>query len=371
MSSATPVTSPTPSDPQYPLPPSLLDAATYTDPDRYEREIETIFLRSWFPVCPSSDVASRGDFVVWDQLRQSIVISRLPDGSLAGWHNVCQHRGARLVEASGHSPTGTFRCPWHGFGYDLQGRVTTVPLRDTFDQGELAGLRTPQVQVSEWSGWVWLTLSPDTEALRPALGVMWDELGGYGLDGFTTRFRSSVHLKANWKIVMDAFTETWHVPFTHKDTLSGMVMWRDAALRITPPHSWMTIPIKGFTEENSGQDHRKSHLCHYLVFPNTIFSCFPTHLQMWSAWPLSPEETLLQAYEITGPTPPGMTDERWEHQIDRAWTHFLAVLEEDCGVINNISTVIHSQGFRRNMFNTAEGRLTAFHTEVARRLGER
>jgi choline monooxygenase len=361
----------TPAEHQYPLSPALLNASVYTDPDRYQREIREIFYNAWFPVYPSTDVANARDYVVWDQIGQSVVITRRDDGEVAAWHNVCQHRGARLVDGPGNCSRGRFTCPWHGFVYNLDGEVASVPLRDSFNEAELTGLRAPAVRVTEWGGWIWLTLSDDTPPLREYLGDIGTELEGYDLDNFTTKFRKTVRLKANWKIVVDAFNETWHVPFTHSDTLAGLVLWRDAALKLTSPHSWMTLPIRGFTDRAEAQnDHRKTHLCHYLVFPNTIFSCFPTHLQMWSAWPVSLEETVLCAYEIVGPPPNGMSEEKWERANQRDWDHFLEVLDEDSEVINNFSTIVGSLGFRRNMFNTAESRLTAFHQEVAKRLGE-
>jgi len=347
---------PTPSNPypdlelndaerQYPLPPSLLDARHYSDPDQYQRELEQIFFRSWFPVCPSSDLAAPRDFVVWDRLEQSIVIARRDDGSVSAWHNVCQHRGAKLISESGHCKTGRFKCPWHGFAYNLDGKVTGVPMKELFDPAELADL-------------------------RESLGDLHDELAWYGLDGFETRYRTEIKLKANWKLVIDAFNETWHVPFTHTDTLAGMMLWRDAVLKLAPPHSWMTLPVRGFSEiAQPGADHRETHLCHYTVFPNTIFSCFPTHLQMWSVWPLSPTETILSAWGVVGPTPERLTDEKWAARNDRDWEHFLHVVKEDCEVIDEAGTLSASLGFRRNMFCTAEGRLTAFHEEVNRRIG--
>jgi hypothetical protein len=91
---------------------------------------------------------------------------------------------------------------------------------------------------------------------------------------------------------------------------------------------------------------------------------------MWSAWPVSIDETLMCLYEVVGPPPAGLTEEKWERHNQRDWDQFLEVLEEDAGVVNNFAKVIGSLGFRRNMFNTAESRLTAFHAEVARRLGE-
>jgi len=325
-------------------------------------------MRSWFPVAPSTDVAEPRDYQVWERLEQSVVLTRRDDGTIAAWHNVCQHRGARLVDGGGNCPRGRFVCPWHGFVYDLSGAVSNVPLRGSFDPKALDGLRAPAVRVEEWAGWIWLCFADSVPPLAQYLGDIGLELSGYGLDGFTTRRRHSATLHANWKIVVDAFNETWHVPFTHKDTLSDLVRWREAVLRITSPHSWMTIPVNGFTENATGSDHRRTHLCHYLVFPNTIFSCFPTHLQMWSAWPVSPDETVLEAYEIVGPTPPGMSDEKWRRNNERDWKHFLDVLVEDSGVINDFAKVIGSKGFRRNMFNTAESRLTAFHDEIEKLL---
>jgi hypothetical protein len=132
----------------------------------------------------------------------------------------------------------------------------------------------------------------------------------------------------------------------------------------------MTIPIRGFTDRVDSDDHRQTHLCHYLVFPNTIYSCFPTHLQMWTVWPLTVDRTQLIAHHIVGPTPAGQTDQEWEARNLRDWEHFVTVLGEDSAVLDDFSQIVRSLGYNRNMFNTAESRLTAFHEEIAKRLGE-
>ncbi len=323
--------------PQYPLPPRAVDAAYYLDPAQYEREIERIFLRSWMPACSSKELPNPRDYVVWDRLRQSVVIARQQDGSVAAWHNVCRHRGARLVEKSGHCKFGKFKCPWHGFSYDLTGKCTGVPLRESFDQRDLVDLRTVPVRVAEWNGLVWLALHDDIPELREYLGDLWDELGYYHMENFEIRYRQSAELNANWKVVIDAFNETWHVPSTHQETLSGLMLWRDARLKICSPHSWMTLPIAGYTEKaGPNADHHEANVCHYTAFPNTIFSCFPTHLQMWSAWPMSPTKTLLTAWGVVGPAPAGLTEEKWAEISDRNWAHFLSVLAEDSRGLNDL-----------------------------------
>jgi choline monooxygenase len=352
---------------QYPLPPSTLDARNYTDLGQHARELTEVFPHSWLPVGPSSDVATPRSFTVWDHVGQSVVVVRQDDGSLAAFHNVCQHRGARLVREPGICERGQFRCPWHGFGYGLDGSVTAVPLRPTFDQRELEGLGIPRVRCEEWAGWVWITLSDAAPALRPYLGVIADELDWYGLDDFRVTHRQAVRLTANWKIVMDGFLETWHVPFTHKDSLASYVLWREAVLHIEEPHSWMSIPVRGYTEQREGLGHQASMICHYLAFPNTIYSCFPTHLQMWSTWPISPLESEMVAFQLEGPAPEGVDMEKWNERRARDWMQFVGVLEEDMQVINDSATVINSLGFRRSLFSTAESRLTAFHEQLNRR----
>lgn len=359
----------TPEEKQYPLQPSLLNMDVYRDPQRFRAEMEKILFEAWFPVHPSADVARPNNYVVWEQMGQSVVITRPPGNGVAAWHNVCQHRGARLVDGYGSCKIGKFKCPWHGFVYDFEGRVASVPLRESFDENELNGLRAPRVRVDEWGGWIWLSFSDQIAPLREYLGTIGDELESYHLESFTTQYRASVRLQANWKIVIDAFNETWHVPFTHKDTLTSMVMWRQAFLKLAPPHSWMTIPIRDFTDRaRADSDHHSSHLCHHLVFPNTIFSCFPTHLQMWSAWPVSSNETQLCAYQVAGPPPPYKTPEQWAADNKRDWQHFQSVLSEDAEILNNIDRVIGSRGLTRNMFNTAESRLTAFHEQIEKQL---
>jgi choline monooxygenase len=94
-------------------------------------------------------------------------------------------------------------------------------------------------------GIIWLCLSDDTPDLKSFLGDIHGELDWFGLDKFDTRFRAQFTLNANWKTVVDAFNETWLVPHTHHATLSEIVQWGKAHLRICNPHSWMSIPVKG------------------------------------------------------------------------------------------------------------------------------
>lgn len=355
---------------QYPLEPGSVDAALYTDAGQYDRELRNIFHHVWLRACPSVDIAEPRQYLLWEELDQSVVIVRQDDGSLAAWHNVCQHRGAKLVPASGHCASGRFVCPWHGFIYDLDGKLRLAPLKKEFDQRKLEGLRTVEVRAEEYGGFVWISFDCAAPDLRTYLGDIAAELDWFGLDDFEVRYRFEMELTANWKLVVDAFNETWHVPFTHQDTLSEVVQWGKAHLRICDPHSWMSIPVRGLTDKaGEDADHRASHITHYLAFPNTFYSNFPSHLQTWTIWPKGVDRTHFVAYGMVGPCPAGLSEEKWQRQNDRDWQHFCEVASEDVRVINGWGQVSRSLGQREYLFNRAEGRLSAFHREIARRTG--
>ena len=91
-----------------------------------------------------------------------MVVTRQPDGSLAAFHNVCQHRGPAIVGASTGCGARRFTCPYHGWVYDTKGVVVGVPEREDFDPAHLEGVRAPAVAADEWGGWVWINMAgPD------------------------------------------------------------------------------------------------------------------------------------------------------------------------------------------------------------------
>lgn len=357
--------------PQIPSP-RTLDAACYRDAAKYQRELKVLFMAAWMPACSSKELENAGGRLVWDRLRQSVVIARVPNGTLSAWHNVCRHRGAQLAKESGQGKSAKFKRPSHGFSHDLSGKCNCEPLRECFDGAGLVGLCAPLVRVEEWNGLVWLNFCVQAPTLRDYLGELWTQLGLYSANGFEIRYHHSTELNANWKVVINAFAETWHVPFTHHQTLSGLMLWREARLHICPPHSWMTLPIANFTADAGPQtNHHEANVRHYTAFPNTIFSCFPAHLQIWSVWPISQQRTLLTAWGAAGPAPAGLSEEKWSEQSDRSWGHFLDALSEDSQALNDLGATARSCRFERGLVNPAEGRLTVFQHEVMRRVGPR
>ena len=138
--------------------PSELDASVYLDPARYELERTKVLNANWQILCRSSEIAATGDHVVWEGQGETIVVTRRRDGGVSGFHNVCMHRGARIVKESGKGAR-RFNCRWHNWVYDAEGHVIGVPDREDFCPAQLEGLATPPVECDEWGGWVWAVLA--------------------------------------------------------------------------------------------------------------------------------------------------------------------------------------------------------------------
>ena len=81
---------------QYPLPPAQLDGRVYTDPTLYAAERKRIFLESWFPACPQSDIPNPGDYTTWERLDQSVIIIRREDGTISACNASARGRGVRI-----------------------------------------------------------------------------------------------------------------------------------------------------------------------------------------------------------------------------------------------------------------------------------
>ncbi|MHB2000438.1 MAG: aromatic ring-hydroxylating oxygenase subunit alpha [Solirubrobacteraceae bacterium] len=354
---------------QNPVAPAVLDVGNYADPAQLQRELSSLFPRCWVPACPIADVAAPRDFTVWERIGESVVIVRGDDGALTAFYNVCQHRGAKLASGSGRCSTGSFKCPWHGFSYDLRGVVDHVPLRESFAAEQVDGLRAPPVRVHEWAGFVWLALSDAAPDFDSYLGDLKPEIDAYDFDRLQARHFHSWEIAANWKMVVDAFNEFWHVPFAHKNSLQGGLLWRDAALQLIKPHTLSALPIRGVYEQAlQDDDYRRGIVCHCSVFPSTLYNCFPSHAQVLTSWPIDTQHTILVGWGLTTPAPQDADDE-WRARDSGEWDQFCRVIDEDVEILNELGQVQGSRGYRRNIFNSAEGRLTSFHETVAEMTG--
>lgn len=188
----------------------------YVDPRIHELEKERLWPRVWQIACREEEVPNVGDYVVYDVVEDSIVVIRTAPDRISAFHNVCPHRGRRLRDDACGSLT-TFRCNYHAWRFGLDGKLIDRPSPEDWADHPLTEADTAlsPVKVGTWAGMVWINMDPDCEPLADFLGHLTGKLDPFEFE--VCRFAAywTIRVPANWKVVLEAFVEAYHVPGTH------------------------------------------------------------------------------------------------------------------------------------------------------------
>jgi choline monooxygenase len=191
-----------------------LPAGWYVDPVIARRERETIFARNWLLFGPEAGLEAPGQWRSADIIGWPIVVLRGEDGVLRGFHNVCRHRGAVLLP----EPSGTCKavtCPYHGWSYDLAGRLVNAP---GFTPGtlDLASHGLLPLRTETWQGLIFVCPDPEAPDLLTWLGELPRLCEGFPLAPDMDYFDSFVvEGAANWKTYCDNTVEGFHLSTVH------------------------------------------------------------------------------------------------------------------------------------------------------------
>jgi phenylpropionate dioxygenase-like ring-hydroxylating dioxygenase large terminal subunit len=191
-------------------------------PEYFERERIAIFARSWLNVGRVEQLPRVGSYFTReiDAARTSVIIVRSRDGVRA-FHNICRHRGNKLVwqDYPSEETAGTcrqFTCKYHGWRYGLEGELNFVQQEAEFFDLDKADYGLAPVRVDTWEGFIFVNLdNRDTTPLREFLGELGKGLEGYPFGEMTQVYKYRAEVGSNWKLFIDAFTEFYHAPVLH------------------------------------------------------------------------------------------------------------------------------------------------------------
>jgi phenylpropionate dioxygenase-like ring-hydroxylating dioxygenase large terminal subunit len=204
--------------------PVTIGPEAYISEEFARAEQDKLWRKVWLQAGRVEDIPNAGDYITYDILTDSVIMLRGEDGAIRAFHNVCPHRGRRLIDTppGKRNARGTKNkniiCGYHGWTYDLEGQNTFIEYKDDW-QGCLTAERTGlgKVNVDTWGGWLWINLDPDCIPLREYLEPAASMLDPFQLQNMRTRWRKWVIFECNWKVAMEAFCETYHVAGTHPE----------------------------------------------------------------------------------------------------------------------------------------------------------
>ncbi|EFC86043.1 aromatic ring-hydroxylating dioxygenase subunit alpha [Parafrankia sp. EUN1f] len=192
-------------------------------PEFYELEREAIFKRAWLNVGRVEQLPRKGSFFTknLDVAKTAVIIARDMDGRVRAFHNVCRHRGNKLVweNTPKHETSGVcrqFMCRYHGWRYGLDGQLKFVLQEEEFFDFDKADFPLVSVHCEVWEGFIFINLADEpSQTLPEFLGPMVRGLEGYPFHLVTERYAYKADLLSNWKIYLDAFQEYYHASVLH------------------------------------------------------------------------------------------------------------------------------------------------------------
>lgn len=189
----------------------------------FAAERDLVFRRAWLVVAREEDLPEPGDFVVKDVAiaSTSVLITRNRNGEIRAFHNTCSHRGTQVVlAASGHA--SRFVCPYHNWTYGNDGRLLGVPDERAFFGVDKASCGLTPIACDQWEGYIFINLQREPEVtLQEFLGPLPDFHKDVPYTFAHNCFVVETEVGANWKIVSDAFLESYHIPAIHPETIGA------------------------------------------------------------------------------------------------------------------------------------------------------
>jgi len=195
--------------------PKRISTDRYWKKEFHDLEIEKIWKKTWQMACREDEIPNAGDYYVYEVAHLSYLVVRQADGSVKAHQNICLHRGRLLKDCSGRGEK-EFRCPYHGWAWNLDGSLKEITTEWDFPGVRNDVAQLPPVKAETWQGFVFINPDPDAEPLREFLGpVMMAHYEPYGFEHRYIQANVSKQIRANWKVVMEAFMEAYHVIATH------------------------------------------------------------------------------------------------------------------------------------------------------------
>jgi nitrite reductase/ring-hydroxylating ferredoxin subunit len=348
------------------------NVSDYTCPQQAALERETFFRKGPISVGLSGLLPNPGDSMTHDWAGVPILLVRQTDGALRAFLNVCRHRGARVAEGRSERAQ-TFSCPYHGWTYELDGRLVSRPSDRAFCTGaDLTDLRA--LPVVERHGMIWVAPTPgaafDVDGLLGGLGA---DLAGYRLERYHHYETRVLRKPINWKVAVDTFLEAYHIGVLHAETLGSILYPNIFSFRPFGRNLRLIGPRRSIDqlreEPEEGWDLITHSVIINILFPNTVFVMQGDHVETWHMFPTGNGTDESVMYISLYTPEPALTDSARRHW-DRNMNLAIAVVEKEDFVVGaGIQRGFYSGAQDHITFGRNEPALQHFHKSIKAALG--
>ncbi len=400
--------------------PTLVPVDRYISPEWAAIEAEKVWPHAWQIACSVDHVAEPGDFYEYRAGWISILVVRGDDGELRAFQNACRHRGNAICQGTG-SGLSELRCPYHRWAWTTEGRLSQVPNRKGFGIIDNDEYGLIPAQVDTFGRMVFVNLDMEAMGLGEWLEGVPDDLSWCPIDEYRCQSLVVSPMPANWKVVAEGFSETYHIQGIHREML-GHVDDIDAPQKLWHRHgmsyqnygvpsprlgrnvapevvwdTWMNnmgqrlgvaagAPMPELPEGQTVQDviaqgivdhcaaqgvditmHdnvRLTAISQYNLFPNASLLVMPDMYSVLSSRPgLTPDDCQFVMMNFTRVVPDAPRSQPLTAEID-ADTDLGFVMNQDVGIMKTAQRGLHQPGLKHLALSAEECRVINLHRNL-------
>ncbi|NJL17445.1 MAG: zinc ABC transporter solute-binding protein, partial [Nitrospira sp.] len=270
----------------------------------FDLERTHVFLNHWQVACHVNDVPHAGDWRAFDLLGERAVVVRGHDGVVRAFHNLCRHRGARVVDGVAGSCKGALVCPFHGWVYNLDGTLRGPARPKSFGNLDRSRYGLKPIECEIWLGFIFVRFAPGLPSVKEMMSPYAEELEAFELEKLIPNGRVTLRPRpVNWKNVGDNYSDGLHIPVAHPGL--SRVFGKSYAIEA---RDWVDKMSGELVEQPSPRASERMYQklitemglaegatwAYYKLWPNAAIEVYPDQIDFMQFIPVSPTETLLR-----------------------------------------------------------------------------
>ena len=212
------------------MPQPTLPGHAYYEPSVWAEEHDRIFAAEWICVGRAEELPAPSTYMVREVAQERVLVTRAADGMLRAFFDTCRHRGTRLLEGRGELRSGVITCPYHAWTFSETGALLATP-NAAVGEAERTALPLWGVSLETWNGFVFVNMSPRPEPLRASLargmeGDPTEPMARWGIGDLRIGHRITYEVEANWKLIVENYSECLHCPGIHPELVKLVPLFR-------------------------------------------------------------------------------------------------------------------------------------------------